>query len=144
MSDFWAERLRGTAPSAPATPQAAPGRPWWDLPTYQSAAVPVPFPEAPPGPQSLHPLTAMPLPTRAMSAKQHSDCPSCGGTNYYRPTPKSAARCFECNYVDGGSYQNQLAGMASIQDNRAAPGKPALGQSKSAGFRPDVIVGHGL
>jgi len=72
----------------PLTPKV--DRPWWDM-NVPTSSVPVSQPEVP----QEHDFS------KATNLKQRMTCPDCGGNNYWKVTPSTAARCFECGYVDG-------------------------------------------
>jgi hypothetical protein len=142
--DFWARALREASPQPAAAPPAnyqapPPGTPWWQLPTYQSAATPAaPAPHQVPGPQDLHPLTAMPKPVNLASARNASQCPGCGGDQYFKATPNSSPRCFECGYP----VQHSTSGLRVSHNDQSVPTKVSMRQVTGNGFQPQTIVGH--
>ena len=76
--------------------------------------------------------------TKAQSARLTDTCPGCFGDNYFRPSPNSGYRCYDCGYplVQSGS------GVSTVNDD--GPTRPAR-QVQTAGFNPVPMNGssHG-
>src|SRR5580692_5774847 len=88
-SNFWQRKVQELSPAPPPSP-VKPDEPRWRIVPQQQENKP------------LVPLTADEHDfSKARSNRQKSACPECDSGNYMKVTPASAARCFECGYVDG-------------------------------------------
>jgi hypothetical protein len=122
-SDWWASKLAGNAPQAPAQQ----GRPM----------------NMPPMPPSQQPLPQMPAfqqtqASRAQSSNQTASCPDCGSNNYMA-IQNAAPRCFDCGYPleQSGSRFGNLTG-AHVD----GPAKASLGNDTQSNWNPQGIIGR--
>ena len=119
MGNFWAEKLRITAPE-PAPRAVTDVQAWW-------ATEHVPFF---PSPES---------PTQTVGATHRrtgsASCPECGSSNYMQPNRNAAWRCFDCNYPTMHSTSGAHIGSGTPF------GKPVR-QVTGTGWHPETIIGR--
>lgn len=128
MSNFWADRLAGR-PAASASPTPAQISPWRVQPTYAPAPEPAPGPAPVPREAPRQVAAAAPGPMRA-----DVQCPNCGGANYGKPTPNTAARCMDCNYP----ILHSTSG-AVIPNRHNTPARSSLRQAQGSGSVTEII-----
>lgn len=151
MSNFWANKLGGAAPAAPA-PAAMPqpqyqqqSGPWWQNPFYPAQQQPqqtVPpqhqqqgYPQQgydEPDPQSIsEALHSRKMPKKAKVLRQKETCPDCDSTNYFRPEgmPNAMQQCYDCGF--NARFHQVTAGMPSQQGEASTPSR----QTASGGAR---------
>lgn len=140
--NFWANKLGGAVTSvvpAPAAPQPAQQQnsgPWWQAyPAFPT------LPETIPRPIGQAPQIA---PTRAMVSKLDTNCPDCGGDNYFKPVgmPSAMAQCYECGF--NSRFHQTTAGLPSVKgDGTPAPSArqtAAGGAGGRSNYQPSVII----
>jgi predicted nucleic-acid-binding Zn-ribbon protein len=78
-----------------------------------------------------------------MVAKQDTNCPDCGGTNYFRPVgqPNHMAQCYECGY--NPRFTQTTAGLPS--GDKSTPSTPARqiasgGLGGRSNYNPGAII----
>lgn len=118
MSSDWYARKLGNPQSRPAS---APLPTTPVRPAYPAAPVPT-APNLPP------------TQPKAAHLKNEDYCPECASGNYFKATPNTAQRCYDCGYP----IVQTTSGMRSTQAEGPvqAARQPAQGQ----GFNPQVIV----
>lgn len=166
MSNFWANKLGGAAPAAPA-PAAMPpqqyqqqpqqqGGPWWANPYYtppgqQQQTVPqqgyqqgYPQPEVDePEPESIsEALHSRRMPKKAKVLRQKDTCPDCDSGNYFRPEgmPNAMQQCYDCGY--NARFHQMTAGLPSQQGEASTPSKQIAsgGARGRSNFNPKRII----
>lgn len=126
MPGFWERAIGAVSPAPPARDQA-PLDAWW-----APKAAPPSLPPQSPAPQPPQPT---PTPVQAQSSHSSARCPHCASGNYFRPSPETKARCYECGYP----VLHSTSGMTSTDRSAATPTRQV---NKEGGFNPTTIVGR--
>lgn len=101
MSDFWDRQRAKRQGNPPHASAPVSGQPWWAQNTTlvgQQQVVEETVPE------QQHDFS------KADHLKKSGSCFRCGGGNFFKPTPNSPSRCFECGYIE-----NHDLGMGQMQ-----------------------------
>ena len=114
-SDWWSAKLAGQTPRPSAYPAPIQQQP-------QQAAPPAVS-------------TASTNPAKAQHLRQDTTCPECGGGDYFRATPSTAPRCYDCGYP----IIQTTSGMAGMGKGEG-PVTPARQPTMGTGFNPTMIV----
>jgi hypothetical protein len=89
--DFWARKEAKNNPQPLPVPQS--DQPWWRIVPQQSVNQQMPAQQE--VEERGHDFS------KAASRKQSSRCPECDSGNFMKVTSSTAARCWECGYVEG-------------------------------------------
>lgn len=115
MSDFWSRKkaeLEQTG-QIPSKQRSEPiSGAWWQEPVSDTR-------ETSKEPQR---------PSEGRTELSGNPCPNCHSGNYHKPTPSTAARCFDCGYVDGRQLNEPnlssivSTGVPSVRTKQLASG----------------------
>lgn len=128
---FWDKALGG-ASLPPAQPAPSNSRPFWDLTAPRVAQQIQTVVQTAPVPNAA-------LPSKAISAKLHDFCPSCGSDNYFRPSgnPNAMQQCYECGY--NPRFEQMAMGAGVHADG--GPATPSRQVASAHGGYSGAIVG---